>query len=197
VHLILDEVMTGFGRTGEMFACQRENVVPDFLCLAKGLTAGYIPMAATLIKDEIYEAFLGDASKAFYYGHTYTANPLACAAALANLDLFEKEQTLAGVREKAVFLEQQLNLLASKLVNVHEVRRCGLISGIELRNPNGDKFDQKDRIGEKVCLLAREYQLLTRPVLDTIIFMPPLSITRDEIETSFAALEAGILEVLG
>ena len=194
LHLILDEVMTGFGRSGEMFACQREQVIPDFLCLAKGLTGGYLPMAATLVQESIYEAFLGDPKHAFYYGHSYTANPLGCAAALASLDLFEQEHTLAGVKEKAIFLEQQLNLLHSKVPQVFEVRRCGLMAGIELRKEDGEKFAAELRVGEKVCMRAREYQLLTRPILDTIVFLPPLSITRDEIEIAFAALEASILD---
>lgn len=197
VHLILDEVMTGFGRTGEMFACQKEEVTPDFLCLAKGLTAGYLPMAATLVRDEIYDAFLGDANKAFYYGHSYTANPLGCAVALASLNIFDEEQTLVGVKEKAVFLEQQLNLLEAGLPCVYETRRCGLIAGIELRQLDGSPFPQGERVGQRVCLAARNYGLLTRPILDTLVFLPPLSISRDEIEVAFAALEAAIGEVLG
>lgn len=197
IHLILDEVMTGFGRTGEMFACQKEGVIPDFLCLAKGLTAGYLPMAATLVTEKIYRAFLGEADKAFYYGHSYTANPLGCAVALASLELFEQEQTLSAVKEKSLFLEQQLNLLCANLDVVHETRRCGLVAGIELRKSDASQFDSALKIGEKVCLAARKYQLLTRPILDTIVFLPPLSITRDEIEISFAALEAAICEVTG
>ena len=197
VHLILDEVMTGFGRTGEMFACQKEEVVPDFLCLAKGLTAGYLPMAATLVRNEIYDAFLGDASKVFYYGHSYTANPLGCAVALASLDVFHEEQTLIGVREKAVFLEQQLNLLEAGLPHVYQTRRCGLVAGIELRQWDGTSFPKEDRVGQRVCLAARDYGLLTRPILDTLVFLPPLSISRDEIEVAFAAFEAAIRDVLG
>ncbi len=197
LHLILDEVMTGFGRTGEMFACQKEGVVPDFLCLAKGLTGGYLPMAATLVREEIYDAFLGEAEKAFYYGHSYTANPLGCAAAIASLEIFEQEQTLVGVREKAIFLEQQLNLLQSKCPYIFEVRRCGLVAGIELRQMDGEPFAQSEAVGEKVCLAAREYQLLTRSILDTLVLLPPLSITRDEIEVAVAAIEAAIADVLG
>lgn len=195
IHLILDEVMTGFGRTGEMFACQKENVIPDFLCLAKGLTAGYMAMAATLVRENIYDAFLGEADKAFYYGHSYTANPLGCAVALASLELFKTEQTISSVKEKSLFLEQQLNLLSSNIDEIYETRRCGLVAGIELRNSDSTKFDSSLKIGEKVCFAARKYQLLTRPILDTIVFLPPLSITRDEIEISFAALEAAIREV--
>jgi len=197
IHLILDEVMTGFGRTGEMFACHVEDVVPDFLCLAKGLTGGYLPMAATLVREEIYEGFLGASDRAFYYGHSYTANPLGCAAALANLKIFKQENTLAGVREKAMVLEVELNLLKSKLKSVYAVRRCGMVSGIELRQENGDEFESTKRVGEEVCTIARKYGLLTRPVLNTLVFLPPLSITRDEIGIAFTAFEAAILDVLG
>ena len=154
-------------------------------------------MAATLVREEIYEAFLGEAQNAFYYGHSYTANPLGCAVALANLEVFEKEQTLVGVREKAVFLEQQLNLLESKIPFIYETRRCGIVAGIELRKIDGECFHAEERVGEKVCLAARAYGLLTRPILDTLVFLPPLSITRDEIEIAFAAFEAAIKECLG
>jgi len=195
IHLILDEVMTGFGRTGEMFACNNEGVVPDFLCLAKGLTGGYLPLAATLVTEEIYNAFLGSADKAFYYGHSYTANPLGCAAALASLEIFRKEQTLVAVREKSMLIGELLNLLKSKSPFIHEVRRCGMVSGIELRHEDGGRFPKDRRMGEKVCNAARVYGLLTRPILDTIVFLPPLSITRDEISFAFSAIESAILDV--
>lgn len=197
IHLILDEVMTGFGRSGEMFACQREGVTSDFLCLAKGLTGGYLPMAATLVREEIYAAFLGDPQNAFYYGHSYTANPLGCAAALASLDLFEEEQTLAGVAEKSIFLEHKLNHLSSKIPHVFETRRCGMMAGIEIRQTDGERFPVTAKVGEKICFRARSYQLLTRPILDTLVFLPPLSITRDEIDIAFAALESAIMDELG
>lgn len=196
IHLILDEVMTGFGRTGEMFACLKEAVVPDFLCLAKGLTAGYLPMAATLVREEIYTAFLGKAENAFYYGHSYTANPLGCALALTNLAIFKEEGTLIAVQEKVIYLEQKLNYLKAEYVNVFEVRQCGLVAGIELRMPSGQKFDGKLRIGELVCAAASKWQFLTRPILDTIVFLPPLCISRDEIDISFSAIESALLEVL-
>ncbi|RYG28906.1 aminotransferase class III-fold pyridoxal phosphate-dependent enzyme, partial [bacterium] len=149
-HLILDEVMTGFGRTGKMFACHHESVIPDFLCLAKGLTGGYLPMAATLTTGKIYDAFLGSPEKAFYYGHSYTANPLGCAAALASLDLFESEQTFARLPEKIERLADGLAALKSRHPMVHEVRQCGFIAGIELRRPDGEKFPPGERFGESV-----------------------------------------------
>ncbi len=190
VHLILDEVMTGFGRTGSMFACQQENVLPDFLCLAKGLTGGYLPLAATLTTGRIYDAFLGTADRAFYYGHSYTANPLGCAAALASLDLFEQEKTLDHLPAKIARLAAGLASLKSRHSLVHEIRQCGLISGIELRRPDGEKFPSGERFGESICLAARAHGLLTRPILDTIVLMPPLSTSLEEIDHAVLALDA-------
>ncbi len=192
VHLILDEVMTGFGRTGSMFACLRENVVPDFLCLAKGLTGGYLPMAATLVTEEIYKGFLGAPERAFYYGHSYTANPLGCAAALASLEIFESEKTLIGVGEKAAYLAYKLNTLENENPFVREVRRCGLVAGVEVVAP-----DHHTGYGAKVCLAARNYQLLTRAILNTIVIIPPLSISRDEIDIMVSAIDQAIYDVLG
>ena len=190
VHLILDEVMTGFGRTGTMFACQRENVIPDFLCLAKGLTGGTLPMAATLTTGKIYQAFLGAAENAFYYGHSYTANPLGCAAALASLDLFQTEQTLERLQPKIEHLRAGLAALKAAHPTIHEVRQCGFVAGIELRQPDGSKFPPKARTGEAVCLAARAQGLLTRPILDTIVLMPPLCMDLAELDHAFTALDA-------
>jgi len=189
IHLILDEVMTGFGRTGTMFACQQEGVTPDFLCLAKGLTGGYLPMAATLVTETIYNGFLGDPERAFYYGHSYTANPLGCAAALASLDVFESENTLAGVKEKAAYLAYKLSDLANENPHVKEIRRCGLVAGLEIST-------DENGVGAQVCEATRRYQLLTRPILNTIVLMPPLSITRDEIDMMIAAVDQAIRDVL-
>jgi len=189
IHLILDEVMTGFGRTGSMFACQQEDVVPDFLCLAKGLTAGYLPMAATLVTETIYEGFLGGADRAFYYGHSYTANPLGCAAALASLQVFEDEDTLIGVREKSAYLAYKLSHLANENSLIKVVRRCGLVAGVELNSI-------ESKLGEKVCVAARKYQLLTRPIGNTIVILPPLSITRDEIDIMVSAIDQAIRDVV-
>ncbi len=192
VHLILDEVMTGFGRTGTMFACQREEVIPDFLCLAKGLTGGYLPMAATMVREEIYEAFLGAADRAFYYGHSYTANQLGCAAALASLDVFKSENTLEKLPAKVALLSSLLARLERETPEVHEIRQCGMVAGIELRNAQGERFAPEDRIGEKVSLAARDYGLLIRPILDTLVIMPPLSISHSEIESMCSALRQAI-----
>jgi adenosylmethionine-8-amino-7-oxononanoate aminotransferase len=190
VHLILDEVMTGFGRTGTMFACQRENVIPDFLCLAKGLTGGYLPMAATLTTGEIFAAFLGAPERAFYYGHSYTANPLGCAAALASLNVFEQEQTLKHLAAKIDRLRAGLAALQATHPIVHEVRQCGFIAGLELRQPDGRRFPVDRHIGEVICLAARAHGLLTRPILDTLVLMLPLSTTPIEIDYALAALAA-------
>jgi adenosylmethionine-8-amino-7-oxononanoate aminotransferase len=183
VHLILDEVMTGFGRTGKMFACQHEDVTPDFLCLAKGLTAGYMPMAATLTTAAVYEAFLGPPENAFYYGHSYTANPLGCAFALASLDLFEREQTLGALQPKIRLLAQLLANLDSPLVK--QVRQCGFIAGIEL-NPG---------TGTAACLSLRTHGLLTRPIRDTVVLMLPLSTTELELGTAVEAIRKALQDV--
>jgi adenosylmethionine-8-amino-7-oxononanoate aminotransferase len=194
VHLILDEVMTGFGRTGSMFACQQENVIPDFLCLAKGLTGGALPMAATLTTGKIHDAFLGAPERAFYYGHSYTANPLGCAAALASLDVFEQEKTLDNLPAKIEHLRAGLAALKAAHPIIHEARQCGFIAGIELRQPGGTKFPPEIRFGEKVCHAARAHSLLTRPILDTIVLMPPLCTTPAELDHALMALNATFSE---
>jgi len=192
IHLILDEVMTGFGRTGSMFACQQENVTPDFLCLAKGLTAGYLPMAATLTTEAIYETFLGnhDELKTFFYGHSYTANQLGCATALASLDIFEKEQTLKKLPHKIALLKSGLESLKNEFQTLHTIRHCGLVFGVELRKPDGTNFDWNQRHGHHFCEKLAHQGVLTRPILDTIVIMPPLSITHDEIDFLLDALRS-------
>ena len=152
VQLILDEVMTGFGRTGAMFACQREDVIPDYLCVAKGLTGGYLPLAATLTRREVYEAFLGGPGNAFYYGHSYTGNQLGCAVALASLDVFGEEDVLAGVARKAEVLRRELAALKERVPAVFEARQVGLVSGIELRRDDGTRFPPDRMAGEQACL---------------------------------------------
>jgi len=195
IHLIFDEVMTGFGRTGKMFACHHEGVIPDFLCCAKGITGGYMPMAATLTTEKVYEAFLGEKEKAFYYGHSYTANPLGCSVALASLDLFETEQTLQRVNARALYLSQILQELLSPIAYVYEVRQLGLIVGIELRQQSGDRWDPSLAVGKRVAQEAMKYQFLTRPILDTLVLMPPLVISEAELLTSVTALQKAIVEV--
>lgn len=182
VHLILDEVMTGFGRTGTMFACQQENVIPDFLCLAKGLTGGTVPLAATLTTHAIYQAFLGPAENAFYYGHSYTANPIGCAAALASLKIFEDEKLLEQLPAKIAFLSGQLAQLKSSTDQIVEIRQCGLIAGIALQ----------PGLGIHTTLTARAHGLLTRNILDSLVFMPPLCITLDEIDFAIDSIRKSV-----
>jgi adenosylmethionine-8-amino-7-oxononanoate aminotransferase len=198
VLLILDEVAVGFGRTGKMFACEHENVSPDLLCLAKGLTGGYLPMGATLATDELWQAFLGDysESKTLFHGHTYGGNPLAAAVALASLDVFDEEQTLKNLQPKITRLSEHLARL-SQLPNVGDVRQCGLIGAVELvrDKTTKDPFPWQDRTGHQVCLAAREHGVLLRPLGDIIVIMPPLAISIDQLDQICRAIEASICSV--
>ncbi len=197
--LILDEVMTGFGRTGSLFACQKENVIPDFLCLAKGLSGGYLPLAATLTTGRIFEAFLGEfeEQKTFYYGHSYTANPLACAAALANLDIFEEENTLKKIQHLSDQLSRLLNELLGDSANVTAVRQIGLIAGIDVTNPDGSAFPAKKQMGFRVCESARKHGLLTRNIGDTVVLMPPYCSTKEQLSRMIQAVQKGVAETCG
>lgn len=190
VLLILDEVMTGFGRTGTMFACEREGVVPDFIAVAKGITGGYLPLAATLTTERVFAAFLGDPSRAFYYGHSYTGNQLACAVALENLAIFREERVLEMLQPKIARLGELLGGL-HRTGHVAEVRQCGFIAGVELRNDSREPM-----LGAKVCLAARKHGLLTRPIGDTIVIMPPYCITEEQLVQLAEALAAAIAEVI-
>jgi adenosylmethionine-8-amino-7-oxononanoate aminotransferase len=186
VFLICDEVATAFGRTGTMFACEQEDVVPDFLCLAKGLTGGYLPLAATLTNERVYEAFLGrfEEWRTFFHGHTYTGNPLACAAAIANLDVFEEERTLIGLGPKIALLEQLLTDLVAPLDHVAEIRRVGFMCGIGLAHEprRGRAYDPALRMGHQVTLEARARGAIVRPLGDVVVLMPPLSIAPETLE---------------
>jgi adenosylmethionine-8-amino-7-oxononanoate aminotransferase len=177
VLLILDEVATGFGRTGRMFACEHEGVAPDLMCVAKGITGGYLPLAATLTTERIYEGFLGEHQeyRTFFHGHTYTGNPLACAAALATLDVFEEERTLERLAPKIDLLAELLEPLAADPA-VKEVRRRGFMTGIELADQ-----PPAARMGHRVTLEARRRGAIIRPLGDTIVLMPPLSISEDDL----------------
>ena len=199
VWLVLDEVMTGFGRTGAMFAFQHENVAPDVVALAKGLSGGYLPVAATLASREIFEAFLGDFGelKTFFHGHSYTGNALGCAAALANLKIFETEKTL----QRNAVMEEALAGSAAKFwdhPHVGDVRQEGLICAIEIvrdfktRQP----FPFAERIGHRICEAACEHGLLTRPVGDVLVLMPPYCVTENQIAQMVEALWLGLNEVL-
>ncbi len=200
ILLVCDEVATGFGRTGTMFAVEQEAVTPDFLCVAKGLTGGYLPLAATLTTDRVYRAFLGrfDEVKTFFHGHTYTGNPLACAAALANLELFETEQTLARMKPVEAVLADGLARLA-KLPHVGDVRRRGFMVGIELvkNRTTKQEYEYGERMGFRVCLAAREHGVILRPLGNVLVLMPPLSLTVDEAKLIIRALEQAIPKVTG
>ncbi len=184
VLLIADEVATGFGRTGKMFACEHDGVEPDLMCLAKGITGGYLPLSATLATEEIYNVFLGDYGefKAFFHGHTYSANPLACAAANASLDLFEKNRVIAGLEDKTGLLRRELSKI-KRLPHVGDVRQAGLMVGIELVKDLKFKtpYPLAEKRGIRVGLMARRQGVLIRPLGNVIVLMPPLSITEKEI----------------
>lgn len=195
--LICDEVMTGFGRTGKMFACEHEGVVPDFLALSKGITGGYLPLGATLTTSKVYDAFLGrvEEMKTFYYGHSYCGNPLGCAAALASLQVFEQEETLVKLQGKISRMTELLATLKSNHPkHVGEIRQLGFMAGIDLMAdaPNNEAFPWQQLTGVNVCTAARKHGLLTRPVRDTIVLMPPLSISHNELEMAVNAISAAI-----
>ena len=198
--LVLDEVAVGFGRSGRMFACEREGVAPDLLCLAKGLTGGYLPMSATLATERIFEAFLGDPAegRTFFHGHTYTGNQLAAAAAHATLDIFERENVIASLAPKIERLHHELERLWA-LPGVGDIRRYGLAAGVELVADRATKaqYPASERRGMKVCMAARKHGVFLRPLGDTVVCMPPLSITEEEIVTLVDAVERGIAEVCG
>ena len=185
VLFILDEVATGFGRTGKMFACEHAGVTPDILCLAKGITGGYLPLAATLTTDEIFSAFLGEYQefKTFFHGHTYTGNPLGCAVAMANLDLFERENVLEKMAPRIAYLRKRLHEEFFGLSHVSDVRQWGYMVGIELVEDKATlkQYAPERRIGHKVILEARKRSVMVRPLGDIIILMPPLSISDDEL----------------
>jgi adenosylmethionine-8-amino-7-oxononanoate aminotransferase len=186
VHLIVDEVATGFGRTGKMFACEHEQVCPDFLVMAKGLTGGTLPLAATLTTTEVFDAFLGEYAefKTFFHGHTYTANPLACAAAMGNLQVFQQEKTLQKLQPKIRYLGKRLGDFW-ELRHVGDIRQAGVMVGIELVLDRESKssFPAELRVGHQVILEARRRGVILRPLGDVIVLMPPLSISQAELKT--------------
>ncbi len=197
VLLICDEVATGFGRTGTMFAVEQEDVHPDFLCVAKGLTGGYLPLAATLTTTRVFDAFLGSAAEAktFFHGHTYTGNPLACAVALANLEVFDSERTLVKMQPAMTALADGLDRL-STLPHVGDIRRCGMMIGIELVQDKRTRaeYPYGDRLGFKVCQAARKNGVLLRALGNVVVVMPPLSLTVDEAKLVGEALYGAIFE---
>jgi adenosylmethionine-8-amino-7-oxononanoate aminotransferase len=195
VLLICDEVATGFGRTGTLFAVEHEGVSPDLMCLAKGLTGGYLPLAATLASDRVYRAFLGrfDEAKTFFHGHTYTGNPLACAVALANLELFETEHTLERMKPVESILERGLQDIA-ELPHVGDVRRRGFMVGIELVKDKltREPYAFSERMGFRVCQAARADHVLLRPLGNVLVLMPPLSLSQAEAQFLTRAVSRAI-----
>jgi adenosylmethionine-8-amino-7-oxononanoate aminotransferase len=201
VLLIADEVATGFGRTGSLFACTQEDVAPDLLCLAKGLSGGYTPLAATLVGQRIYEQFLGSRPgerRTFYHGHTFTGHPLGCVAALASLDLFERDRVLERLPAKVERLRAALAKRLASHPNVGDIRQRGLMVGIELvaDRVSADPFPTEAATGARVCAAARPAGVLLRPLGDVVVLMPPLSITEQEIETLVEAVSVGLATTL-
>jgi adenosylmethionine-8-amino-7-oxononanoate aminotransferase len=198
VLLIADEVATGFGRTGRMFACEHEGVEPDLMCVAKGITGGYLPLAATFATQQIFDAFLGQPleGKTFFHGHTYTGNPLACAAALASLDLFARNHLLEQVGQKAQSLAKMLEGLGDLPV-VGEIRQKGFMVGIELVADKASRkpFDPARRVGHEVCAKLRRRGVMLRPLGDVIVLMPPLAMEVDDLRRIVMALGAELKEL--
>lgn len=184
--LIVDEVMTGFGRTGKMWACEHENITPDILCTAKGLAAGYLPLAATLTTDDLYNAFLGEYRdvKTFFHGHTFTGNPLACAVALENIAIFERENLLSQLQPTIEHFKNRLQNFYA-LPHVGDVRVCGLAAGVELmKNPDTHTpYPFEEKMGIRVCKAALTHGAMLRPLVNTIVLMPPLQITISALDT--------------
>lgn len=199
VWIFLDEVLTGFGRTGAMLACHHEEVVPDVIGLAKGLTAGYLPLAATLASQEIFDSFLGkyEEFKTFFHGHSYTGNALGCAVALENLAIFEKEQTLKKVESLSQKLNE-LSMLFWEHPQVGEVRQEGAVVAIELVEEFDSKksFPLEKRVGHWVCEAAKKYGLLTRPIGNVLVLMPPYCTSEAQLDSMVQALWKGLNDVL-
>jgi adenosylmethionine-8-amino-7-oxononanoate aminotransferase len=197
VLLIADEVMTGFGRTGRMFACEHEGVTPDLLCLSKGLTGGYMPLGVTLATRRVFEGFYvdpaaeGNLGKTFFHGHTFTGHPLACAVALASLDLFEKNRLLEHVSGLMPMLAGMIEQARRKPF-VADARQCGLIGAIDLADRGGKPFPAQWRVGGELCRRMRPLGLMLRPLADTLVIMPPLAISR----ASMQRLCGGVLQAL-
>ncbi|GKS64073.1 adenosylmethionine-8-amino-7-oxononanoate aminotransferase [Nitrospira sp.] len=195
IFLIADEVATGFGRTGTMFACEHEQITPDLMAISKGLTGGYMPLAATLTTEEIYRGFLGryDEFKTFFHGHSFTGNPLGCALALANLDVFRNEKTLVRLRPKIKLLARLLQPFQA-LLHVGDIRQIGFMAGIELVRDRMTKepYPFQVKAGHRVALIARSKGLILRPIGNVLVLMPPLSTTVDELKKMMKILKESI-----
>jgi len=197
--VICDEVATGFGRTGKMFASEHAGVRPDLMCLGKGITGGYLPLAATLASDAVFSAFLGepDEFRAFYYGHTYTGNPLCAALALANLKIFRDEAVLERIQPRITQLRDGLARRFGELPHVADIRQWGLMAGVELMRDSEARipYGVSEQIGARVANAARKHAVVLRPLGDVIVFMPPLSISERELDTLLDAARDSVHEV--
>lgn len=197
--LICDEVATGFGRTGTFFACEQAGVAPDLLCVGKGITGGYLPLAATFASESLFETFLAPYEEfvAFFHGHTYTGNPLACAAGLASLDVFEQEQTMTHVQGLARVLGEKLEREIAPLAHVGDIRRRGLMTGIELVRDRTTRapYPSAARIGHRVCDAVRKHGVILRPLGPVVVLMPPLGLKLDELDLLVSATAQAIREV--
>lgn len=195
ILMIADEVATGFGRTGAMFACHHEDVVPDIMAISKGIAAGYLPLAATVTGDKVYSAFLGSYSelKTFFHGHTFTGNPLACAVALKSLQLFQQDNLLEELQPKIARLKHRLNEFIA-LPHVGDVRQCGLAAGVELveNRETGTPYPWEERVGIRVCLEARKRGVFSRPLGNTVVIFPPLVVSNCELDLLLDVLQESI-----
>jgi adenosylmethionine-8-amino-7-oxononanoate aminotransferase len=199
--VIVDEVATGFGRTGAMFACEHAGISPDLLCLGKGITGGYLPLAATLATERVFEAFLGrpEEFRAFYYGHTYTGNPLAAAVALANLEVFRDERVIQAIQPKIEILRGALQARFARHPKVADIRQWGLMAGVEIMDSPEERraYPYAAQTGARIAKAARKAGVVVRPLGDVMIFMPPLSITPSEIEMLTDAVYNATCEIVG
>ncbi len=197
ILLLADEVAVGFGRTGKMFACEHEDVSPDIMTVAKGISGGYLPLSATLTTDQIYSAFYDDyeTQKTFFHGHSYTGNPLAAAVSLANLKLFEKEDIINQLQDKIKVIENQL-LTFNNLNHVGDIRQQGLMVGIELvkDKERKEEYNWEEKIGLEVCLVARKKGMIIRPLSNVVVFMPPLASTKEELKNMLKIVYESIKE---
>ena len=197
--MIADEVATGFGRTGKMFACLHEDVVPDIMAISKGIAAGYLPLAATAASEDVYAAFMGEYSelKTFFHGHTFSGNPLACAVAIKSLELFESDNLLEVLRLRISSLAERLDVIRM-LPHVGDVRQCGMAAGIELVEDKASRryYPWEQRLGVRVCLEARKQGIFSRPLGNTVVVYPPLVISNNELEFLMDGLQRSIQSVM-
>jgi adenosylmethionine-8-amino-7-oxononanoate aminotransferase len=193
--VILDEVATGFGRTGTLFAAEQLKVQPDLLCLGKGLTNGTLPLSATLASEQVFEAFVGKPGHTFFHGHTYAANPTACAAALACLEVFDAEDTLEKMPARSALLANRLAGLA-ELPWVHQVRQKGLMVGIEIRQPDGTPHRSELRVGQRICQAIRRHGVIIRPLGDVLVLMPALAMEEPDLDRLVRATRLGLMDTM-